>query len=253
MLASEAKSTWISGCGMVLGLIGALASSPGRAQQLETPVYKPGDTWTYREITEKNANGWNQTLSEIVVNRATSSTIYYSTKQSGSTQAPKEAIAGTDWSRLRDVNGKETVINRPLAFPLSVGKTWDVEYKELKPNKDHKSEQWSSRCSAGGYETVDVPAGKFNALKIECEGKWLAELEPARTVVQGARASEDNTTMITNVQRTAAITASGRLYKAFWYAPEVKRWVKSVEEYYASNGTRNERYSGELESYKFSN
>jgi hypothetical protein len=30
----------------------------------------------------------------------------------------------------------------------------------------------------------------------------------------------------------------------------VKRWVKSVEEYYSSGGVRNERYSEELESFK---
>jgi hypothetical protein len=45
------------------------------------------------------------------------------------------------------------------------------------------------------------------------------------------------------------MTASGRTYKAFWYVPEVRRWVKSVEEYYASSGVRNEKYTGELESF----
>jgi hypothetical protein len=43
---------------------------------------------------------------------------------------------------------------------------------------------------------------------------------------------------------------SGRTYKAFWYVPEVRRWVKSVEQYYGSGGVRNERYTGELESVK---
>jgi hypothetical protein len=43
---------------------------------------------------------------------------------------------------------------------------------------------------------------------------------------------------------------SGRTYKAFWYVPEVRRWVKSVEEYYGSGGVRNERYTAELESFK---
>jgi hypothetical protein len=45
-------------------------------------------------------------------------------------------------------------------------------------------------------------------------------------------------------------SATGRTYKAFWYAPEVKRWVKSVEEYYGSGGVRNESYTTELESFK---
>jgi hypothetical protein len=32
--------------------------------------------------------------------------------------------------------------------------------------------------------------------------------------------------------------------------PAVKRWVKSVEEYYDSNDTRTSRFAEELESYK---
>jgi hypothetical protein len=56
--------------------------------------------------------------------------------------------------------------------------------------------------------------------------------------------------MTTQVENTAERQTSGRLYKAFWYVPEVKRWVKSVEEYYSSGGVRNERYTQELESFK---
>jgi hypothetical protein len=101
-----------------------------------------------------------------------------------------------------------------------------------------------------GFETIEVPAGKFNALKVEAEGQWIAELEPMQTVVQGAQTSADATSMVTQAQRTRSEPVSGRTYKAFWYAPEVKRWVKSVEEYYNAGGARNERYTEELESYK---
>ena len=45
-------------------------------------------------------------------------------------------------------------------------------------------------------------------------------------------------------------SATGRLYKAFWYVPEINRFVKSVEEYYSAGGVRNERYTDELDSYK---
>jgi hypothetical protein len=44
--------------------------------------------------------------------------------------------------------------------------------------------------------------------------------------------------------------ATGRLYKAFWYVPEIGRWVKSDEEYYGSNGVRTQRFTSELESFK---
>ena len=35
--------------------------------------------------------------------------------------------------------------------------------------------------------------------------------------------------MMTQVQNTTPKETSGRTYKAFWYVPEVKRWVKSVQ------------------------
>jgi hypothetical protein len=51
-------------------------------------------------------------------------------------------------------------------------------------------------------------------------------------------------------QKVTPQTATGRLYKAFWYVPEIKRYVKSVEEYYNAGGVRNERYTEELDSFK---
>jgi hypothetical protein len=101
-----------------------------------------------------------------------------------------------------------------------------------------------------GFESIEVPAGKFNALKIEAEGRWTAELEPTQTVVQGAQSNAGGTSMVTQMQKTTEKTVSGRTYKAFWYVPGVRRWVKSVEEYYGNGGVRNERYTGELEALK---
>lgn len=219
------------------------------AQTLELPAVKAGDTWKYRSTVEKGSNGWTQTEDEILVSRVTSSSIYYSTKQSGSTQPPKDLIAGLDWRRTRDINGTETVVNQPLEFPLSTGNSWTVEYTEQHPNKAHTFEQWQRTYKAVGYETVEVPAGRFHALKIEAEGRWTAEREPAHAIVQSAEASGGNASMVTEVKNTDKAPVSGRTYKAFWYAPEVKRWVKSVEEYYGSGGVRTERYTTELESF----
>lgn len=233
--------------------IAALAigvSVNAEAQSVELPKVEAGDTWTYRTTVEKAPSGWVQKRDEIVVIRSTASSIYYTSKEAGSTQPPTEKIAGIDWSRVRDVNGKQTIVNRPLAFPIEKGKTWVVEYTEQHPNKIHRFEQFSDKFVVVGPETVEVPAGKFNAIKIESEGQWTAQREPMQTIVQGAESQPEGVTGVTHINRVEASTASGRLYKAFWYSPEVKRWVKSVEEYYGSNGVRNERYTGELESFK---
>jgi hypothetical protein len=162
---------------------------PAAAQTINAPPIKPGDTWIYKTTTEQGPTGWSQAHDETAVTRVTGSAIYYTVKASGSNQPAKELFAGLDWSRVRDIDGKETVINRPLSFPLTAGKTWDLHYTEPHPNKTFKSEEWSSKYSVIGYETVEVPAGKFNALKIEAEGHWTAELEPTQTVVQGAQSN----------------------------------------------------------------
>ena len=226
-----------------------VASSGFAADSIDAPAVKAGDSWVYRSTTERGAS-WNQTRDEVTVTRATASTIFFTVKASGSTQPPKELFFGRDWSRVRDVNGKETLVNQPLAFPLSIGKAWRVEYEERKPTPAHRMEHFESRYVVVGYEDVQVPAGTFRALKIESEGNWRAELEPGQSVVQGARSSEGGATAVTQVQKIEAREASGRTYKAFWYVPEVRRWVKSVEEFYGSDGSRNERFTQELESFR---
>lgn len=151
---------------------------------------------------------------------------------------------------MRDINGKQTVVNRPVDFPLESGKSRDLEYREEHPNKTHGFEHWKVKYTVVGPEAVEVPAGRFDALKIEAEGTWEAEVLPTQTIVRNASNTPGDTATVQQVQRTQAHVATGRLYRAIWYVPGVRRWVKSVEEYYGSGGVRNERYTGELESYK---
>jgi hypothetical protein len=228
-------------------LVASSAGSIAFGQSLDSPSTKAGDTWTYRTTSEKGPAGSTQSHQEIVVSHITSSSIYYTSHEVGSTQKPIEFISPTDWSRVRNVDGAETVVNKPFSFPLYPGKTWEIAYTESQPNKRGQSEQRKSKHTVVGFEPVEVPAGKFNALKIEAEGRWTIETEPAAIVAQGAHAA--------TVQSKATVpsTATGRFYKAFWYVPEVKRWVKSIEEYFSSGGDRNESYTGELESFKVTN
>lgn len=164
-------------------LIG-LALSPGAwPESLAPPVVNVGDTWIYRSTTARGPSGWNQTDEEIKVTRVTPTAIFIATKAAGSTQPPKELLVGPDWSRMRDLNGKETVVNRPLAFPLSDGKSWDVVYPEQNPNKSHKSEKFESHFRVVGYETV-------------------AQVAPGQSVVQEGHTGQGGATMVTQVQNT---------------------------------------------------
>ncbi|RKP46941.1 hypothetical protein [Trinickia fusca] len=220
------------------------------AQSIAAPTLREGDSWTYVNTEERGASGWHQTHDEVAVQRVTDSHVYFFAKQAGSMQSGNEIIAGSDWSRIRELNGTDVVVNRPLAFPLEIGKSWVVQFTEPHPNAKISSATWTTKYKIIGYEDVQVPAGKFHALKIEAEGDWRAQVAPSNTVVQTAQAAPDASTLVTQTQRSIPETTAGHTYKAFWYVPEVGRWVKSVEEIYSSNGTRSERSTAELESYK---
>ena len=231
-------------------LFSSVVATTAAAQAADAPAVRSGDTWTYRDTIEKPPNGWVETFDEITATRATSSSIYYSVKQRGSSQPPREVIAGSDWSRSRSINGVPTVINKPLSFPLKENASWHTAYTEQHPNKLHSVESWDNSFKVLGYESVEVPAGRFNAIKIESEGTWTAQADPAATVTMSSRVSQNGATSVADIQKASTDPVGGRTYKVFWYVPEVKRWVKSVEEYYSSNNVRNEKYSSELQSYK---
>ena len=228
---------------------GLLATSPARAQSVSPPHVVAGDTWTY-VVTTEDRGGWRQNRAQSTVERASATSIAVETRVVGSTMPPSERLMGADWSRMRSVNGHETVVNRPLTFPLAPGRSWTVEYVEDHPNREHATERFRSPYKVLGWEDVTVPAGTFHALKIEAEGEWSATLAPAVGSVSGARVDAQGSTTLVQTNRVTAATATGRTYKGFWYAPEVKRWVKSVEEYYDANGRRTERHAEELESYR---
>ena len=72
-------------------------------------------------------------------------------------------------------------------------------------------------------EDVTVPAGAFQAIKIEAEGEWQAALAPALSAASSSRVDAQGSTVVLPTNRTTPRTVSGRTYGAFWYVPAVKR------------------------------
>src|SRR5947209_87257 len=107
----------------------ATASAPAQAPAptAERPATRAGDSYVYRNTKEIGPTGWTQTRDDLTVTRVTSSSIYYTTRLAGSSQPAQDLVGGADWSHRRNVNGRETTVNQPLAFPLSAGKTWTIE------------------------------------------------------------------------------------------------------------------------------
>ena len=230
-------------------LFGPILIARAQAQPVPAPHVHPGDTWVFQHTVE-NRTGWHQTHVESTVDHAGPGGIALESKPVHSTLPPMETLVGPDWSRVRSVNGHSTVVNRPLAFPLAIGKTWVIDYTEDHPNRLHSSEHFHTPYRVTGWEDVTVPAGTFHALKIEADGEWFAAIAPAVGAVAGSRVDAEGATTVLRTSKVAPRTISGRTYKAFWYVPAVKLWVKNLEEYYNAGGVRTERYTDELESYK---
>jgi hypothetical protein len=219
-----------------LALAGVLLAARAEGQPVGAPRISINDSWTYQETIENGA-GWHQTRTQSTVLRVGPTSITLSSSQIGSVTPPHEQLRGVDWSRSRSVNGLETVVYQPLSFPLSIGKTWEVEFTEDNPNRKYSSVQMRTAYRAVGWEDVTVPAGRFRALKIEADMAWSGVIALS---VAGAAGS------------IAPTTDSGRSYAAIWYVPEVKKWVKTVEISYDANGVRSGQRAQELESYKVS-
>jgi hypothetical protein len=240
------KTTWIAAA--------VLCANTALAQTVAPPVLQPQDTWKYRRTTETRPDIWRQVHFEGTVLRNSASTMLIQNKEVDSPNPPREILIGSDWSSFRSLGGKETVVHRPFTFPMSVGKTWDLEFTDDHPgNKSHKSETRRLKYRVVGWEDVEVPAGKFKALKIEAEGSWFGEIAPQTTASAASQAGALGTTAVVQTVNVKAETVTGRLYQAYWYAPEVKREVKSVEENYDTNGVRTARFTNDLESYKVAN
>jgi hypothetical protein len=233
---------WFLAAGLLCGTV--------CAQSVQAPALKAGDSWVYVDTVESGPQGWSRKNETVTVERIEGDSVLVANKQDGSSQPAVEHLVGLDWSRSRDVNGKQQVVNRPLAFPLTQGKKWRVEYTEANPNRQHTSETFGSEYTVVGWEDVQVPAGAFKALKIEAQGQWSAVVAPSVSSDARGHVDADGAVSVSQSQVTHPHTASGRLYKAFWYVPEQKRFVKSVEEYYDSKGVRSSRYTEELQSSK---
>lgn len=235
---------------MLLGAVLLLSAFTAHAQTAEAPVVKSGDSWTYRTTTERAPAVFDKHDEDSTVDRVSATTVFLETKPTGSPLVPTEQLLGTDWSRSRDINGKQLMTSRPFVFPLTIGKKWDLSFTEANPNPKFSTETYDAHYTVVGWEDVEVPAGKFKALKVEAEGTWSG----MTAAISGGTATTMSTTGGASATAQAIQVkpheASGRIYRAYWYVPGVKRPVKSVEESYSTKGVRSSRYTTELVSDK---
>jgi hypothetical protein len=230
---------------IMVAAISVFFIASAEAQDLNLPKFTPEDSWIYHETIQKG-DKTKVSDSEISVVRADSEDLLVGVKAVGSTQSPVEVMFKPDWAKFRGLNGVETVVSRPLAFPLSLGKSWNVKYVEINPSPRHVREAFDIAYKVAGWEDVTTPAGAFKALRIEGKGNWVADIAArvqnnAVVAQQGAAMAQSTQSLVQGAQRT-----TGRIYHVVWYVPEVKRWVKSRDETLSSTGQVSDSVDAEL-------
>lgn len=124
--------------------------------------YKVGDRYTYRRL---------DTMTKVEIE----------TKVQTVTSVTDAEVVYNDGQSVRDLLGNQIKGGRGQSFTgnqfyvseYSVGKKWTTQYSGTRPNG--KSDEWIIDFKVVGKEMITVPAGTFDAFKVEGSG-WVRNL-----------------------------------------------------------------------------
>jgi hypothetical protein len=190
-----------------IGSLGVLAAgcaapaasvpAPTGAEPLPTPALRIGDRWRYVMINRYNGSAVGETVVEVV---AVSPEIRLRVDPGGGA-APTEERYADPWSVLTDATYDSVVT---FETPVPVVPPGARTGLTLSTGARYRSERsndvlaWNQQLRVSGWERVQVPAGAFDALRIERMIRFkhpdVFRFDPVRTDV-------------------------------LWYAPAVGRWV----------------------------
>lgn len=210
------RPTW----GLALGAGTLMLAGAALAQDMapiERPTLKVGDSWTSRTLDGWNNNETGQSMTTLVAFENNLSVFRVKNLTSGEEST---SSYNADWQPCRSMqNDTALTCTGALKFPLTAG--YKQSFKKL-PSTTGKS-LFEAECEGKGMEKVKVPAGEFDAYRIECKGFF--------TQVFGG-------------------TARSAYQQTYWYAPAVRNHVKSTYEDRKSNGTPNNKTITELLEHK---
>ena len=233
----------------------ALASFPALAMaQDASSVAKPalhvGDTWIINRTLQKGSGNFAQQRTIQTVDRLDSDGMLIGTRLDGSPLAPQENMIGLDWSLRLLIKDEEKTTAKPLNFPMHVGDDWISEWTDPRRSGNQLTAHFKRTYKVVGWEDVTVPAGTFHALKIESKGTAEATMV-VPTVVGGAVAAiPGSATTVSHAQQGGVGMLRITTFSVEYYAPEVRYFVKEVEEQYNASNVMIERDTHELASFK---
>ncbi len=159
------------------------------------PEVRVGDSWTYRST---NVLGPGIHDHEIRVSFSGDKVILsVSTRKSDGKEF--DSAYTSEWNAVTSYNGN---MFRPhtgvFQFPLRIGDRHSINFDTLRPRETAVETRGTGTVAVVNWENVEVPAGKFRAIKVVADTLW----QPTNGSPAFLRKS------------------------TYWYSPEVRRWVK---------------------------
>jgi hypothetical protein len=156
-----------------------------------------GDRWEYQRTDLWKKAVVSDRVSRVV--EVAADRFVVETVDSGGAPQAMRSVFLRDLSRLQAGAQKFAPALQEYAFPIQVGKKWSG--RNAAPNVDlNGGFRQSVQFEVLAWESISVPAGRFDAFKIEAKG-----------------------TYINNDGRN---TFGGRTYALYWYAPAARRAVR---------------------------
>lgn len=185
-------------CGFLFAAFAPLAVLAQVPAVAEPPAPKIGEVWKYRTTDMWNNTDLSQYEQELVEIQA--DRLVFRTKSSKAAE-PKTAYYGRGLASCRRMRDSDVeMCDGALAFPLQVGKKNSYDKRPWRNGNGHSS----ADCEVKAIESVTVPAGTFDAFRIDCDGSWQRVFDRQDTVRGNA----------------------GRTEESIWYAPRVNGLVK---------------------------
>jgi hypothetical protein len=207
----------------VLVLSLAAPSSAQPLQRAERPDVKIGDAAVYQDLNIRTGEKRDTTFVVIMIDADK-----IVSEMSGSTSGARTFTR--DYNLVQTRTGElVTFTAKPhwsyLQFPLEVGRKWDAPFEaDTVARPANRSAKWQWKARVAAAEPVTVPAGTFQAFRIEYAGTFATR--------QGSQSW-------TGTQKETA-----------WYAPEVSRIVKRDFEQSVPSRNFLEHHVIELQSFK---
>jgi hypothetical protein len=165
---------------------------------LPKPNVKVDDRWIYRHTDRRMKPP--SFVYEIRVSFVDPRTIHAVVERQGG-KRESDATWTPEWNVVVAIDEGVVEVEKGMwQFPLSPGKQYPAAWEIRRPRAGAFHVKHERKVTVVGWEDVEVPAGKFRALKVQADGHF----------------------------RRFDKLASDEARNTFWYVPQVKRWVKAV-------------------------